>query len=68
MEASARANINFSEQLFMYHKQYHNAEITIPNVGGRPMDLLKLRRVVASHGGYAVVSGHFTSDSLRSSR
>lgn len=55
MEASARANLNFSEQLFMYHKQYNSAEITIPVIGTRPVDLLKLRRAVASQGGYADV-------------
>lgn len=56
MEGSARANLNFLEQLIMYHKQYNSVDIVVPIIGGKTVDLLRLRREVNSFGGYAEVS------------
>lgn len=52
MEASARATQNFLEQLQLFHSQQRQAEISIPTVGGRPLDLWRMRKEVAALGGY----------------
>lgn len=55
MEASARASINFLEQLHIYHRQHGNAPMSIPTISEKPLDLWKLRKEVQAAGGYAKV-------------
>jgi hypothetical protein len=52
MEASARASINFLEQLHMFHEQQGNGPIILPVLSGKPVDLWKLRKEVNAIGGY----------------
>jgi [histone H3]-trimethyl-L-lysine4 demethylase len=54
MEASARANINFLEQLYIFHRQQEHGgvRITIPTVNHRPVDLWRLKKEVNQLGGY----------------
>lgn len=56
MEASARANVNFLEQLAAFHSRRTGPEVTIPELQGRPLDLWRLQRCVQELGGYAEVS------------
>lgn len=56
MEASARATLNFLEQLYLFHSQQNKTKVTIPSVGGKPVNLWRLRKEVAGQGGHAVVS------------
>ncbi|KAH9440097.1 hypothetical protein H4Q26_000008 [Puccinia striiformis f. sp. tritici PST-130] len=64
MEASARANLNFLEQLYLFHKQRGSsnfidstAQIQVPVIDHRPVDLWRLRREINDMGGY----DHITS-------
>ncbi|GAA6027065.1 hypothetical protein JCM8097_006083 [Rhodosporidiobolus ruineniae] len=53
MEASARASINFLEQLYLFHRQQGTSNsMTIPNLAGKPVDLYKLQLTVNNLGGY----------------
>lgn len=52
MEASARASLNFAEQLFIYHRQQGNLAIAIPTINSKPLDMWKLKREVTALGGY----------------
>jgi hypothetical protein len=53
MEASARASLNFLEQLYLFHRQQGNGtSMTIPTINGKPLDLWKLKHEVANLGGY----------------
>ncbi|GAA5830402.1 hypothetical protein JCM11251_001334 [Rhodosporidiobolus azoricus] len=57
MEASARASINFLEQLYLFHRQQGNTNaMTIPSINGKPIDLWKLRHEVHALGGYHSVT------------
>lgn len=57
MEASARASLNFLEQLYLFHRQQGNSTaLTIPTINGKPLDLWKLKHEVANLGGYKTVS------------
>ncbi|GAA6008954.1 hypothetical protein JCM10207_004039 [Rhodosporidiobolus poonsookiae] len=57
MEASARASLNFLEQLYLFHRQQGtSSHMTIPSIGGKPIDMLKLKREVHAYGGYATVT------------
>ncbi|GAA5948514.1 hypothetical protein JCM21900_002735 [Sporobolomyces salmonicolor] len=56
MEASARASLNFLEQLYLFHRQQGSVGITIPSIAGKPLDMWKLKREVGSLGGYAQVT------------
>lgn len=56
MEASARASLNFLEQLYIFHRQQGSKDIDIPTIGNKPLDLWKLRKEVTALGGYAKVS------------
>ncbi|GAA5928683.1 hypothetical protein JCM10213_002531 [Rhodosporidiobolus nylandii] len=57
LEASARASINFLEQLYLFHRQQGNsAGMTIPSLNGKPVDLWKLKHEVTALGGYATVT------------
>lgn len=55
MEASARASLNFLEQLYIFHRQQGIKEIIVPTVQGKPIDLWRLRKEVSGAGGYAKV-------------
>ncbi|ORY58689.1 JmjC domain, hydroxylase-domain-containing protein [Leucosporidium creatinivorum] len=56
MEASARASLNFLEQLYLFHRQQGNSGISIPTIGTKPVDMWKLKREVSNLGGYATVT------------
>lgn len=55
MEASARASLNFLEQLYLFHRQQGSSGISIPTIGNKPLDMWKLKREVSNLGGYAAV-------------
>lgn len=62
MEASARANLNFLEQLYLFHKQQgtsgfvtSSSKIQVPNINHRPVDLWRVRKEVNALGGYDTV-------------
>ena len=56
MEASARANINFLEQLYLFHRQHQSSKVSIPVIGSKPVNLWLLRKEVNALGGVEVVS------------
>lgn len=56
MEASARASLNFLEQLYLFHRQQGNAKVSIPTIGDKNVDLWRLRREVNQLGGYKEVA------------
>ncbi|GAA5941027.1 uncharacterized protein JCM15063_000623 [Sporobolomyces koalae] len=56
MEASARASLNFLEQLYLFHRQHGSAGMVIPSIAGKAVDLWKLKREVGSLGGYFAVT------------
>ncbi|GAA5848654.1 hypothetical protein JCM8547_004585 [Rhodosporidiobolus lusitaniae] len=57
MEASARASINFLEQLYLFHRQQGNSNsMTIPSINGKPVDMWKLKHEVGKLGGYHTVT------------
>lgn len=55
MEASARASLNFLEQLYIFHRQQGSSGISVPTIGDKPLDLWKLKREVTALGGYVQV-------------
>ncbi|KAG6850616.1 hypothetical protein H0H93_010808 [Arthromyces matolae] len=56
IEASARAKLNFLEQLYQYHKQQGNPRIAVPTINHKPLDLWLLRKEVQKMGGYEAVT------------
>ncbi|KAK4053008.1 hypothetical protein OIV83_001741 [Microbotryomycetes sp. JL201] len=56
MEASARASLNFLEQLYLFHRQHGHRNVSIPTVAGKPIDMWRLKREVAHHGGHVKVT------------
>ncbi|GAA5991295.1 hypothetical protein JCM5350_005324 [Sporobolomyces pararoseus] len=56
MEASARASLNFLEQLYLFHRQHGSAGMVIPSIMGKAVDLWKLKREVGALGGYFTVT------------
>ncbi|GAA99733.1 uncharacterized protein L969DRAFT_89586 [Mixia osmundae IAM 14324] len=59
LEASARANLNFLEQLYIFHKQRECAKVrltSLPTVNRRPVNLFLLQKAVSSRGGFDIVS------------
>ncbi|SCV69106.1 BQ2448_2126 [Microbotryum intermedium] len=56
MEATARASLNFLEQLYLFHRQQGSVGIHIPTIGGKPIDMFKLKREVTTLGGYHAVT------------
>lgn len=56
MEASARASLNFLEQLYLFHRQHGSAGMVIPLIMGKAVDLWKLKREVGTLGGYFTVT------------
>lgn len=55
MEATARATLNFLEQLATFHTQYYKSDVSIPVLGGRAVNLWQLRKEVAKLGGVTEV-------------
>ncbi|KAM0753831.1 JmjC-domain-containing protein [Meredithblackwellia eburnea MCA 4105] len=55
MEASARASLNFLEQLYLFHCQQGSPDIAIPTIGGKSLNLLLLKREVNLLGGFTQV-------------
>lgn len=55
MEASARASLNFLEQLYLFHRQQGSSGMTLPAIGGKPVDMWRLKREVSDLGGYHAV-------------
>ncbi|KNZ76050.1 Lysine-specific demethylase 5A [Termitomyces sp. J132] len=55
IEASARAKLNFLEQLYQYHKQQGNPRVVVPTINHKPLDLWLLRKEVQKMGGYETV-------------
>ncbi|TFK66579.1 hypothetical protein BDN72DRAFT_844196 [Pluteus cervinus] len=63
IEASARAKLNFLEQLYKFHKQQGNPRVVVPTINHKPLDLWLLRKEVHKMGGYeAVTKGKKWSD------
>lgn len=62
MEASARASLNFLEQLYLFHRQQGNTGITVPTIANKPVDMWKLKREVTALGGYTLVRAVLRSD------
>ncbi|KPV75911.1 uncharacterized protein RHOBADRAFT_52923 [Rhodotorula graminis WP1] len=56
MEASARASLNFLEQLYLFHRQQGSSGMTLPAFGGKPVDMWRLKREVTDLGGYHAVT------------
>ncbi|BGP37972.1 hypothetical protein JCM10449v2_001899 [Rhodotorula kratochvilovae] len=56
MEASARASLNFLEQLYLFHRQQGSSGMTLPAIGGKPVDMWRLKREVTDLGGYHAVT------------
>ncbi|KAG6868752.1 hypothetical protein C0993_011021 [Termitomyces sp. T159_Od127] len=56
IEASARAKLNFLEQLYQYHKQQGNPRVVVPTINHKPLDLWLLRKEVQKMGGYETVT------------
>ncbi|GAA6012387.1 hypothetical protein JCM11491_004316 [Sporobolomyces phaffii] len=56
MEASARASLNFLEQLYLFHRQHGSSGMVIPSIVGKPVDLWRLKREVGAIGGYFKVT------------
>jgi hypothetical protein len=55
MEATARATLNFLEQLATFHTQYYKSDVSIPVLGARAVNLWQLRKEVAKLGGVTEV-------------
>lgn len=57
MEASSRANINFVEQLTVFHEQRNQTKsrVYLPTIANRPVDLWRLKREVNQLGGFQEV-------------
>ncbi|KAI8381320.1 PLU-1-like protein-domain-containing protein [Radiomyces spectabilis] len=58
MEGETRANVNYLEQLYKFHRLAGHPVNKIPQLDKRPIDLFKLKKEVANRGGYnSVVAG-----------
>ncbi|GAA6061785.1 hypothetical protein JCM10212_001391 [Sporobolomyces blumeae] len=58
MEASARASLNFLEQLYLFHRQHGSSGMVIPSIMGKAVDLWRLKREVGNLGGYFAVTNN----------
>ncbi|KAI1313921.1 hypothetical protein EDD11_002384 [Mortierella claussenii] len=56
MEGETRTNLNYLEQLYKFHRQQGHPVLKIPQLDKRPIDLFRLRKEVASRGGYQKVT------------
>jgi histone demethylase JARID1 len=59
IEASSRAQVNFLEQLYRFHKQQGNPRVSVPTINHKALDLWLLRKEVHKLGGYEEVSAVF---------
>ncbi|KAJ5104644.1 Zinc finger PHD-type [Penicillium alfredii] len=50
-----RANMNYVDQLAMFHKQHGTNYSRLPSVDKRPLDLYKLKKAVETRGGFEQV-------------
>jgi histone demethylase JARID1 len=55
MEGETRANLNYLEQLYKFHRQAGHPVHKIPQLDKRPIDLFRLKKEVAQRGGYQTV-------------
>jgi hypothetical protein len=55
MEGETRANLNYLEQLYKFHRQAGHPVHKIPQLDKRPIDLFRLKKEVAQRGGYQMV-------------
>lgn len=53
--AGNRANMNYTDQLAMFHKQHGTNYSRLPSVDKRPLDLYKLKKAVEVRGGFEQV-------------
>ncbi|KAF9113649.1 hypothetical protein BGX27_001124 [Mortierella sp. AM989] len=56
MEGETRTNLNYLDQLYKFHRQQGHPVNKIPQLDKRPIDLFRLRKEVASRGGYQKVT------------
>ncbi|KAG2174221.1 hypothetical protein INT43_004242, partial [Umbelopsis isabellina] len=56
MEGETRANLNYLEQLYKFHRQAGHPVHKIPQLDKRPIDLFRLKKEVAQRGGYQIVT------------
>ncbi|KAG0319065.1 hypothetical protein BGZ99_005323 [Dissophora globulifera] len=56
MEGETRTNLNYLDQLYKFHRQQGHPVHKIPQLDKRPIDLFRLRKEVASRGGYQKVT------------
>lgn len=59
MEGETRANVNYLEQLYKFHRLHGHPVNKVPQLDKRPIDLFKLKKEVAQRGGYQNVSCSF---------
>lgn len=52
LDAGNRANMNYIDQLAMFHKQHGTNYTRLPSVDKRPLDLYKLKKAVEVRGGF----------------
>ncbi|KAI7861114.1 PLU-1-like protein-domain-containing protein [Circinella umbellata] len=56
MEGETRANVNYLEQLYKFHRLHGHPVNKVPQLDKRPIDLFKLKKEVAQRGGYQMVT------------
>ena len=52
MEGSTRANMNYLQQLYRFHRQLGTPVRHVPQLNKRPVDLYRLRKEVNERGGF----------------
>ncbi|KAI8055345.1 JmjC domain, hydroxylase-domain-containing protein [Syncephalis plumigaleata] len=52
MEGSTRANLNYLQQLYRFHRQLGTPVRHVPQLNKRPVDLYRLRKEVMERGGF----------------
>ena len=55
MEGNTRTNLNYLDQLYKFHQQQGKPVTKVPTLDKRPIDLYRLKKEVASRGGYQKV-------------
>ncbi|KAI7883965.1 hypothetical protein K492DRAFT_205018 [Lichtheimia hyalospora FSU 10163] len=56
MEGETRANVNYLEQLYKFHRLHGHPINKVPQLDKRPIDLFRLKKEVARRGGYQKVT------------
>lgn len=59
MEGETRANVNYLEQLYKFHRLHGHPINKVPQLDKRPIDLFRLKKEVARRGGYQKASIFF---------